>query len=79
MCIVIVCYPVYDVINFEIKLSFLIKPFSYMTKMSGLNLNIFRTKRTFKIKQKAFFIVFKGVSVVRNCLRPESVSLTFVL
>ena len=32
ICIVIICYPVCDVINFEIYLSFLIKPFSYMTK-----------------------------------------------
>ena len=28
MCILIICFPVYDVIN----LSFLIRPFSYMTK-----------------------------------------------
>ena len=28
-----------------------------------------------KVKQKAFFIIFKGISVVKNCLRPESVSL----
>ena len=32
MCIVIVCFPDCDAINFEIILSFLIKPFSYMTK-----------------------------------------------
>ena len=31
-CIVIPCYPGYDVTNFEIKLSFLIRPFSYMTE-----------------------------------------------
>ena len=30
MCIVIVCLPVCDVINFEIKVSFLIKTFAYM-------------------------------------------------
>ena len=35
MCIVIICCPDYDVINFEIKLSFFIKQFSYMTKKSG--------------------------------------------
>ena len=34
MCIVITCYPVRDVINVEIYLSFLIEPFSYMTKYS---------------------------------------------
>ena len=32
MYLVIVCYPVRDVIKFEIYLSFLIKLFSYMTK-----------------------------------------------
>ena len=32
MYIVIICLLVCDIINFEIKLSFLIKPFSYMTK-----------------------------------------------
>ena len=31
-----------------------------------------RTKRTFKVKWKAFFILFKGLSVAKNCLRPES-------
>ena len=32
MYLVIVCYPVRDVIKFEIYLSFLIKLFSYMTR-----------------------------------------------
>ena len=32
---IVICFPFNDIINFEIKLSFLIKPFSYMTKMSG--------------------------------------------
>ena len=30
------------------------------------------TKRAFKVKQKAFFIIFKGLSVGKNYLRPES-------
>ena len=34
MCIVIVCYPVCDVMNFEINRGFPIKPFSYLTKNS---------------------------------------------
>ena len=34
-------------------------------------------KRAFKVKQKAFFIIFKGLSFTKNCLRPESVSLIF--
>ena len=39
MCIVIVCFPVYDIIYFEINLiSFFIKPFSCIVKKSGYNL-----------------------------------------
>ena len=34
MCIAIVCFPGCNVINFEINLIFLIKPFFYMTKKS---------------------------------------------
>ena len=30
------------------------------------------TKRALNIKWKAFFIIFKGLSVLRNCRRPES-------
>ena len=40
MCIAIVCFPGWDVINL-----------------------------------KAFFIIFKGLSVAKNCLRPESAPL----
>ena len=32
MCIIITCFSVYDVINFEINLRILAEPFSYMTK-----------------------------------------------
>ena len=35
MCIIITCSPVCHVKKFEIKSSFLIKPFSYMIKTSG--------------------------------------------
>ena len=35
MYIVIICFPVRDVINFEINLGFLNKPFFYMTKKVG--------------------------------------------
>ena len=38
-------------------------------------LNISRTKRAFEVKQKAFFIIFKGLSVAKNRLRPESAPL----
>ena len=50
--IVIVCVPACDVINFEIYLSFFIKPFSYIItkKVLKKNLNNLKTKRTFKMK-----------------------------
>ena len=35
MCIVINCFPVFEVISFETNLSFLIKPFCYVTKEVG--------------------------------------------
>ena len=34
-------------------------------------------KSAFEVKQKTFFIIFKGLSVAKNCLRPESAPLTF--
>ena len=34
------------------------------------------TERTFDVKEKAIFIIFKGLSIVTSCHRPESVSLT---
>ena len=36
------------------------------------NLNILRTKRAFKMKQKPFFIFFKRISFAKSCLKPES-------
>ena len=59
MCIVIICQPDYDVIDFEINLLFLIKPFSCMTKMS---------KQKFNYLEKELFL--KGLSDAKNCLRP---------
>ena len=74
ICIAIVCFPGCDVINFEISLIFLIKPFFYMTKYSRQNLNILKTKKAFQVK-KAFFIIFKGKSFAKNYLRPYSAPL----
>ena len=42
------------------------------------NLNILRTERDFKVKQKAFFIIFKGLSVAKNCLIVPLIKLHFV-
>ena len=67
MCIVIICFPDYDVINFKVNLSFL-----HDQKSQNKNLNISRAIRAFKMKLKIFFIVFKGLSVAINCLKLES-------
>ena len=69
MCIVIIYCSTCDVINLEINLNVLIKRFFYRIKSKDKNVNISKTKRAFN---KAFFILFKGLLVVRNCLRPES-------
>ena len=46
MSVVIVCYPVCD-INFEIDLSFLIKLFSYMTKITEQKFKYFKNQKRF--------------------------------
>ena len=35
--------------------------------------NISRMKRGFMVRQTAIFVIFKRLSVTRNCLRPECV------
>ena len=50
ICIAVVCFPGCGVIHFEINLIFLIKPFFCMIESQDKNLNIFRTKRDFKVK-----------------------------
>ena len=34
-----------------------------------------RTKRAFEVKQKTFFIIFKGLSVAKKYLRPQGAPL----
>ena len=62
MCIVTIFCPASDVKNLEINLP----------KDQDKNFNILRTKRAFKVKSKAFFTIFKGLSVVKDCLIPET-------
>ena len=50
VCITIVCWLGYDVINFETNLIIPIKPFFIWPKNQKKNLNIFITKRVFKVK-----------------------------
>ena len=59
-----------------VNLIFLIKPFSTWPKSQRKHLNM-RTKQAFKVKEKAFFIVLKGLSNAKNCLRPEREPLIF--
>ena len=68
MCIAIVCFSGCDVINFEINLIFLIKPFFYMTKKSRQTFKYLAHKKAFKVKEKAFFIIFIGPSDAKDYL-----------
>ena len=46
-----------------------------MTKSQEKNVNLFKRERALEVNEKAFFIIFKGLSVAKNCLGPESVPL----
>ena len=60
MCIKIICSLVSDVTNFEIKRSFLIKPFFYITENSWQkNINIPITKKAFEMKEKKALLLYK--------------------
>ena len=67
ICIAIVFYPGCDVLDFDLSNQTI---FSTRPKSEDKNLNILTNKRAFKVKRKAFFIIFKGLSVIKNCLRP---------
>ena len=43
--------------------------------MTFINLKCLENEKSFSGKTKAFFIIFKGLSVAQNCLRPESAPL----
>ena len=76
MCIVITCCLVYDVMNFEINHTFLIKPFYCITRKSGQKCKYLKNEKSFSHEiKKHFFIIFKVLSIVRNCLRPKRGSL----
>ena len=47
LCIAIVCWPGCDVINLEIKVIFLIKPFYHMTKKSKQKFRYFENEKSF--------------------------------
>ena len=72
MCITIVCLPGCDVIKFEISLIFLIKPFQYMIRKSRQKFKYLENEKSFWGEIKSLFIIFKGLSVSKYCLRLES-------
>ena len=76
MCTALVCFLGCDVINFEINLIFPTKPFFYMNKKLRPKFKYLENEKRLKVKRKAFFIIFKKLSVPKNCLRPESASVT---
>ena len=55
MCIAIVCFLGFDVINFEINLNFLMKPFLYMTKKSGQKFKYLEIEKSFCDNSKCGF------------------------
>ena len=66
MCFVIVCFQGCDVIDLKINLSFHIKPFSHMAKMSGQTFKCLKNKKSFQDEifhffnfSQAFFIFWK--------------------
>ena len=59
MCIAIICQPSCDVINFEINLTFLIKPFSYMTRKSREKFTYLESEKSFHGEIKSIFHLFK--------------------
>ena len=62
--------------NLKLTLSFLSSRFATWPKSQYKILNILRTKRAFDVKLKAFFIIFKGLSAAKYCLKPESTPLS---
>ena len=68
MCLAVVCFLLFDIINFEINFIFLITPFSNQDK------NILKTKKKVLRWKKAYFMLFmkfqlqKKVSDQRVCI-----------
>ena len=59
MCIAIIFCTVCDVKNFQIDYSFLIKPFFYITKMSGQKCKYLKSKKSFWYERNSLFLLFQ--------------------
>ena len=67
MCIAIVCWPGCDVINFKTNLTFLIKPFSCMTKRSRQKLRIsWKRKELLRWNKKHFLLFLSDFQLPKN-------------
>ena len=55
MCVVVICFPGCDVINLEINLIFLIKPFFFMNKISRQNFKDLDNEKSFQGEIKSIF------------------------
>ena len=67
----IVCFPGFDVINFEINLTFLIKWLFYMTKNSRQKFEYLENKKSLGGEIRSIFHYFHRAFSGQNCLRPE--------
>ena len=65
--------------NLKLTLSFWTNRFATWPRSQDKNLSILRTKRAFEMKWKAFFIIFKGFSVAKNCPRFKSAPLNLAV
>ena len=70
ICIAIVCYPSCDVIDFKIDFIFLVKPFSCKTKTSKQKFKYLEKEELLTRNKKVFFIILKGLSVAKSCIKP---------
>ena len=64
--IAIICCPVFNVINFEIDLSFHIRPFFYITKNSEQKCKYLKIQKSCERQIRNIFIIFKGLLVRRR-------------
>ena len=63
--------------NFEINIIFLIKQFSLHDQKPWQKLKYLENEKSFWGEIKSIFHHFKGLSIAKNCLWPESAPSTF--
>ena len=78
VCMVILCYPGCDVINFEVNLIFLIKPFFYISKKLRQKFRYLENEKSFSDETKSIFHHFwrDTTEANKNCFFLEGESPT---